>query len=213
MIKDLQQQFYQNKPHRPDNLNLRLHRALSWLDKAHDSHGDLDIEFISLWISFNAVYAKELGEHSPDRMSFISFLNHVCELDKNKKLYDLIWQKFSQSIRIMLDNRYVFQPFWDYQNGRISERAWQEDFDISNKKDRKSLANQDTHAILIVVFDRLYTLRNQIVHGGATYGSRVNRHQLKDGCQILSYIIPVIIQIILDNPNQDWGKPFYPVVA
>lgn len=68
----------------------------------------------------------------------------------------------------MLDNRYVLQPFWDYKNGKITENEWKEDFDKNNKKALTALANQDTYNILLVVFDRLYTLRNQIVHGGAT---------------------------------------------
>ena len=112
----------------------------------------------------------------------------------------------------MLDNRYVFQPFWDYKNGKITENAWKEYFDKNNKKALTALANQDTYNILLVVFDRLYTLRNQIVHGGATSNSKVNRSQVKDGCQILLALIPAIIQTVLDNASNDWGKPFYPVV-
>lgn len=212
MIQKLHHEFAQNKANRPDELNLRLHRALSWLHKAQNTNEDLDIQFISLWIGFNAIYAKELGERSPDRVSFLSFFNDICQLDKDKQIYNIIWQKFHQGIRIMLDNRYVFQPFWDYHNGKISELAWQEDFEKAKKKAYQALSDKDTHTILIVIFDRLYTLRNQIVHGGATYDSSVNRKQLQDGCQILQAIIPVIIQIILDNPHQDWGKPFYPVV-
>jgi hypothetical protein len=33
-----------------------------------------------------------------------------------------------------------------------------------------------------------------------------------DGCQILLALIPAIIEIVLNNSNNDWGKPFYPVV-
>lgn len=205
-------QFTNDKPNRPDNLNLRLHRALSWLQKAENSQDDLDIQFISLWVSFNAIYARELGTHSSDRYNFVEFLRHVCQLDKDKNIYQLIWQKFSQSIRTMLNNRYVFQPFWDHHNGKISQAAWQEDFTKSNKKAYQALSNKDTDAMMIVIFDRLYTLRNQIVHGGATYDSSINRKQLQDACQILKSIIPIVIQIILDNPHRNWGKPFYPVV-
>lgn len=211
-MNSLSQQFQQSKSTNSDELNLRLHRALSWLKKAEETADDFDFQFITLWIAFNAVYAKELNERGADRTNFIEFLNDVCRLDKSKQLYELIWQKYPQSIRVMLDNRYIFQPFWDYHNGKITEKAWQEDFEKANKKALTALANQDTHAVLMVIFDRLYTLRNQIVHGGATYHSQVNRSQLKDGCQILLSIIPVIIQIILNNPENDWGKPFYPVV-
>ncbi len=205
--------FVQTKLTRSDELNLRLHRALSWLKKAEETIDDLDIQFITFWISFNAIYAKEFTtERTSDRTGFNTFINEICRLDKDKQLYNLVWQRFSSNIRVMLDNRYVFQPFWDFHNGKISENAWQVDFEKANKKARDALANQDTQDILFVMFDRLYTLRNQIVHGGATYNSQLNRSQVKDGCQILLAIIPAIIQIILDNPNNNWGKPFYPVV-
>lgn len=119
---------------------------------------------------FNAVYAKEfVGLNSPDRQRFVAFLNDICRLDKDKRVYELIWQKFPQSIRVMLDNRYIFTPFWEYHNGNISEQAWQEDFE----KAYQALADQDTHAVLMVIFVGLYTLRNQIIHGGATHNSSV----------------------------------------
>ena len=212
-MQALLQCFKQTKSERSDELNLRLHRSISWLTKAEQASDDLDIQFITLWISFNAVYAKELPERGADRASFIEFLNDICRLDTNKQLYELIWKTYPQSIRVMLDNRYIFQPFWDYQNGKIGENIWQDDFAKANKRAFNALAEQDTHAVLMVIFDRLYTLRNQIVHGGATYESRLNRSQLKDGCQILRSIIPSIIQVILNNPTHNWGKPFYPVVT
>ncbi len=206
-------QFTYSKSNRADELNLRLHRALSWLKKAEESSHDLDIQFITLWIAFNAIYAKEfVTERTADRTGFTTFISDICRLDKDKQLYKLIWQRFPNDIRVMLDNHYIFQPFWDYHNGKISQTAWQQDFEKDNKKARNALVNQDTKAMLLVIFDRLYTLRNQIVHGGATYNSQVNRFQVKDGCHILLAILPAIIQIILDNPTNDWGKPFYPVV-
>ena len=71
----------------------------------------------------------------------------------------------------------------------------------------------DTIQILIILFNRLYTLRNQIMNGGATYNSSVNRKQLKDACIILIALIPAFIHILLENSQRlDLGQPFYPVV-
>ncbi|MDH2172984.1 hypothetical protein N5J46_11230 [Acinetobacter johnsonii] len=43
--------------------------------------------------------------------------------------------------------------------------------------------------------------------------STVNRSQLKDACTILFTIIPEMLQVMLNHPNdKTWGKPFYPVV-
>ena len=163
-------QFRHSKSQHSDELNLRLHRALSWLEKAENSQDDIDIQFITLWISFNAIYAKEFAkERTADRETFNQFIAEICRLDKEKSIYQIIWQRFPQNIRVMLDNRYVFQPFWDFQNGTITEKAWREDFEKANKKAFIALASQDTYDILLVIFGRLYTLRNQLVHGGATY--------------------------------------------
>ena len=63
---------------------------------------------------------------------------------------------------------------------------------------------------LSFVFDRLYVLRNQLVHGGATWNSAVNRDQVRDGASILGFLMPVFVDVMMDNPHEDWGRPFYP---
>jgi hypothetical protein len=55
-------------------------------------------------------------------------------------------------------------------------------------------------------------LRNQLVHGGATWNSTVNRSQVRDGAAVLGWLLPVMIDIMMNNSDRDWGKPFYPVV-
>jgi hypothetical protein len=64
-----------------------------------------------------------------------------------------------------------------------------------------------------MLFDRLYVLRNQVVHGGATWNSSANRDQLRDGTRILGTLLPTIVDLMMDHPAEDWGRPWYPVVA
>ena len=66
--------------------------------------------------------------------------------------------------------------------------------------------------VLRLVFDRLHVLRNRIVLGGATWDSRVNRDQVRGGGAILAFLMPVFVGIMTDNPHEDRGRPFYPVV-
>jgi len=66
--------------------------------------------------------------------------------------------------------------------------------------------------MLSIVFDRLYVLRNQLVHGGATWNSQVNRAQLRHGVAILGTLLPQMLSIMLDHPNHDFGEVLYPVV-
>ena len=118
--------------------SLRIHRAQSWLDKASRAEDD-DTRFLALWIAFNAAYARELpGLHATEKGELSRFIGQICQLDKERRIYEMVWTQFSGCIRILLDNRYVFQPFWDHHNGLISETAWQEDFTKAKKlKQRK----------------------------------------------------------------------------
>ena len=66
----------------PFNLSLRVHRALSWLDRAERCEDD-DGRFIFLWIAFNAAYANEIydQERSPEQKVFGRFLKKLHDLD------------------------------------------------------------------------------------------------------------------------------------
>lgn len=86
------------------------------------------------------------------------------------------------------------------------------DLDKEKKKVAKALQQKHSVDILLVLFNLLYTLRNQLMHGGSTYKSSLNRKQLQDGCQILSALLPAFLYIALENADSlDLGKPFYPV--
>ncbi|MFZ7229914.1 hypothetical protein [Avibacterium avium] len=196
-----------------DNFKLRIHRALSWLKQAEET-ADLDTKFIFLWIAFNSAYAKEIKNlENKERANLNEFLLRICALDEDQQIYDLVWKNFSQSIRLLTDNKFIFQPFWHFHNGNITEK----DYRIAEMNEREkllsALENRNTSRILDVLFSRLYTLRNQILHGGSTFNSSANREQLKVSCQILSLFLPVMIEIMMKNHNElDWGKPFYPFV-
>lgn len=197
----------------PDSLSLRIHRALSWLNRAEQAE-DVDGKFIFLWISFNAAYAQELddNERMSDQFLFMAFLEKLCDLDIDRHLHDLIWNEFSGSIRTLLDNPYVYHPFWEFQRGRIDEDEWKRRFEGARKTAQRALANGDTPLLLSIAFRRLYMLRNQLIHGGATWGGRVNREQLRDCTRLLGKLVPAIIGLMMANPNTLWGDAVYPVV-
>lgn len=198
----------------PENLGLRIHRSISWLQRAEKETNDHDAAFIFYWIAFNAGYAEDLQETIPtgERSTFDGYFKKILELDRDRKIYDAIWTKFSQSIRLLLDNRYVFQPFWNFQNDVPGYDDWEERFARSKKRIETALKNSDTRVILATLFDRLYVLRNQLVHGGATWNSAVNRTQVGDGARIISFLLPIFIDLMMDNPEIAWGAPYYPVV-
>ena len=197
-----------------DDLPLRVHRAISWIGRAAQETEDHDAEFIFSWIAFNAAYAQEIhsAQDMSERSRLRDFFRQLLRLDSEGRLFDAVWDMFSESIRTLLENKYVFQPFWQFHNGVRGYEDWELRFEASRRSVVIALGRSDTETVLSNLFDRLYVLRNQIIHGGATWNSSVNRDQVRDGARILSFLIPVFLDVMLDNPTQRWGPPYYPIV-
>jgi hypothetical protein len=197
----------------PEALGLRVHRAISWLGRAERETDDLDAAFIFYWISFNSAYAADIPSIAAmsERSSFGTYLGKLIELDRESRIYSEIWNRFSGPIRMLLDNQFIYQPYWNHQNGIEGYADWSASFEASRELSRKALARKDTQRVLSIVFDRLYVLRNQLLHGGATWNSRINRAQVGDGTRLLASLIPIFIDLMLDHPEAAWGAPYYPV--
>lgn len=199
-------------------LSLRVHRALSWLRRAEGEGDDDDVRFILLWIGFNAAYAGDvsaaLGGHEAqrERDRFVEFFCTLVGFDARHRIYDMVWQRFPQEIRVLLDNRYVFAPFWLHHNGTPGYADWPHRLDRAQVAIKAALRDHDTAKLLSLLFDRLYVLRNQLVHGGATWNSEVNRAQVRDGAALLGCLLPLFIDLMMDNPAHGWSMPHYPVV-
>ena len=70
--------------------------------------------------------------------------------------------------------------------------------------------------VLKEILERLYTLRNQILHGGTTFATGKGREQLKDGSEIMAALVPVILEIMHADIEQKpgtnvWGRVAYPL--
>jgi hypothetical protein len=188
----------------------RLHRALSWMDAAQQKETSEDMRFIAWWISFNACYAihQEAETPLPERALFMKFLERLHELDEHQAIYGMLWNKFAGPVRLLIENRFVYRPFWEAHHGK--EMHWESLHRKSIEQALTFLSARDVPNLLAIVLDRLYTLRNQLMHGGATFKSRVNRKQLRDGVRILESLVPLILQVMMNHPEEDWGLVMYP---
>ena len=145
-----------------------------------------------------------------EQQRFKIFINKLVTHDVDDRFYNLMWLKFPANIRLLIENKYVFKPFWDYNRG--DKVDWHKLLQISIANAHQYLSNQKVDLLLEIVLDRLYTVRNQLIHGGATFKSKVNRAQVNDGANMLSLLVPLIIDIMLENIDEDWGTVYYPVV-
>lgn len=196
----------------PESTRIRLHRALSWLGRAEREAKDPDAAFLFLWIAFNAAYAREFGQGENERQRLTEFITTLLAEDRDKILHTLVFQQFSGPIRTLIGNEFVFEPFWRALREHDSSNRWETSFTSSHKAALASIMQGDTATVLSIVFDRLYVLRNQLVHGGATWNSSINRAQVTDGVRILWAVIPSILHIILERSDFEFGDVLYPVV-
>ncbi len=191
---------------------VRLHRAISWLARAESEDDDPDAQFIFLWIAFNSAYAREISFDESERCRLAQFSAVVLSVDAAKQVHDVLFKQYPGPIRTLLDNKYVFEPFWKALREHDANSGWEAKFAGSKKAALASVVDGDTAKVLSIVFDRLYVLRNQLVHGAATWNSKVNRAQLKDGTAIMLAITPIVITLMLDHPELDFGEIMYPVI-
>jgi hypothetical protein len=192
----------------------RLHRAVSWMGCAAGQDSDIDLQLISLWISFNACYAINEGgsESLAERFAFLRFVEKLVKHDTEKKIYAILWETYSGPVKALIKNPFVFHGFWVAKRHDKNDESWQDEFNRLSVSALNSLSRQQVPELLSIVLDRLFVLRNQLLHGGATYKSQVNREQVKDGADLLGALMPTVVEIMLNAPEEDWGEIYYPVI-
>lgn len=198
----------------PNDMALKVHRALSWIHRAEKcAEDDNDSRFLFYWIAFNAIYddkGKNNDVTREARVQFGEFFETLIRVDTEDLIYDKVWGHISGSFNNLVKSEYVFPPFWKSVNGQLEKHAWKPILEKSISIFYKRLAKKDTVGVLSDVFGRMYVLRNQIIHGGATWKSSVNKYQVADCSRILTLFVPLLIDIVMDNPNEKWGVSYYP---
>ena len=194
-----------------ESFSIRVHRALSWLERAEKESSDADAGFIFYWISFNSNYSIELDDRLrlSETKRFQDYFKLIVESDDNNQIYNLVWERFPQEIRGILNNEFIFQAFWQVPDAQSN---WKDAMEESKNIIGKALKNKNTVVILQILFSRLYVLRNQLIHGNATWNGQLNRQQVNDGYRLLGALQPVFLSIMMSNPHKEWGRLAYPII-
>jgi hypothetical protein len=200
-------------PVQPESTNIRLYRAVSWLICAEDQEKQADLAFLTHWIAFNALYAQvaESDEPVAERERFRTFIRKLARHDEDERIHNILWQRYSGPLRNLIGNQFLYKPFWDHQRGLV--RSWETKFRQSIAEAEDHLSRKRVLEFLEIVMDRLYTLRNQLMHGGATYRSSVNRSSVNTGHRVMQLLMPAFVDIMMRHPGEDWGEVHYPVVG
>lgn len=214
---------------------VRLRRAISWLDKAQqmekdvkETDKDLAPQFIFFWIGFNALYARDPdrflsglprrgpdkwieGEKQSEKKEFRNYFRYLLKFDNAEdRVHKIIRSNISEEIISLSKNKFVGESFWNSHHDIKKKIRWKLDGPLPRR------SKQNTNKVLTHVFKRLYVLRNQLMHGAATWDGHLNKKQLSDGTKIMHWLLPVFIEIMLETPEdkwKGWGRVYFPRVA
>lgn len=198
------------------NFGLRMRRSESWSEHASESMSreDYDSAFLFYWIAFNALYSDErsIDIERSERTLQREFIEKVHRHDtQHGYLHKFLWAEYSNTIRNLLDNKFIFGIYWSSIKENPEESNWAAKMRSASRSALQSLKDEGSVAKpLIIVFDRLNVLRNQLAHGSSTYRGSVNRDQVRTGATFMHKVVPIFQQIFRENPDVDWGIPPYP---
>ena len=193
------------------------------------AYGDESIRYEEKWDS-------NLEKHVPKRIKdwkkFRNFLEKIVGKDKDEILLAVVCEN-KGDFAALLKNKYIYRKLWDWVRDnqktpftkKIDVKTWNRQHDHGGEFRAQNLRAMNTmnsrrgkcysfEEFLFIIFDRLYTLRNQVVHGGATYKSSFNRDSVDVGGKVLGLLTRAILEIILKamqkNSEEQWGWIAYP---
>ena len=191
---------------------LRVYRALSWLEKPGEQK-DLETRFIFAWIAFNALYgqAREglpTARSQPnygggDHDEYVNFLHRLAQLDGDLLMRSAT--KIHSFLRELVGCKYLYFCYWR------NMPDWPESLEKDVTGFGKAMERRNAGKIYSLAFDRLYVMRLQLLHGGATFGGHVNRKTLQLCEVVLRHLMQVILEVMIKHGLElDWGDCAYP---
>ena len=201
--------------HRQDDVRLRVHRSLSWLDRAEellaqDGTSSEDDQLIFTWIALNSLYGywiPEKNEPAPDTRSLEEFLDIVFELDR-KGFLDDFTAKNRDLILEVLNNQFLAKQFWNSPTIQAASKST----NVRHEANTWFLEKR-YKLILYRLLRNVYYLRCQLVHGAATRRSSLNRDTVRGCVGALRKVVTVMLIVVIENGLEtDWGPACYPVV-
>ena len=205
-VRELRRKWKKYKSEFHDHpTGIRFHRACSWIQKAEQAQeaGDSDIALISKWIGLNSLYGQwdpDRSEPKPDINSWRHFFDTVRSIDQDKSLEAVLIEN-RKLVLAIFDDSFIMKYFWGDPSPDQARRT------TSTRHKANTWFQQKRYALILeTVVDRIYFLRCQIMHGAATYNSKLNRDSIRRCNVMLNHIIYCILDIFIKHGRKhDWG--------
>lgn len=189
---------------------IRLHRAFSWMERAEKvrDDADADVALLCRWIALNALYGRwnaEALEPEQDRRCWQRFYGRLVTLDRSDHLGTMLTRE-RELVLSVLEDAYLSRYFWQSPSSAAANRSRELRAEAAGWYRQRNWS-----PVLDRLLDRIYLLRCQLVHGAATFGSRLNRTSLQRCNRMLEHLLAAMVSVVIDHgADEDWGLMCYP---
>lgn len=215
-VRDLRRLW---KPHK-ERLNgqvaehptaIRFHRACSWLQRAEQAtKDDLDLALLSQWVALNALYGQwnhESREPLADNECWRHFIERMLELDKGSHVVDALVEN-KPLVMSIYEDEFLSRFFWQEPTGKRASQSKKMMYDA-----RTWFIQGNWLLILDRLFERIYFLRCQLVHGASTFNGSLNRTAIRRCSQSMDHLLRAFLQVWINSgADEDWGVMCYPPI-
>lgn len=217
-VRELRRRWKPSKEHLQQNgedtaVAIRIHRAFSWMRRAEQfpEEEDHDLILMAQWTALNALYGQwdeKRREPMPDRECWRAYFERILALDAHSIVSGSLIEN-RNLVMSLLDDEYLSRYYWQDPTDRRANQAKKAKFDA-----RTWYLEERWPLILDRLIERIYLMRCQLVHGAATFGSRLNRKSLKRCSMMMNHLLYTVLIVLIDfGPREDWGTMCFPPVS
>ena len=163
-----------------------------------------------------------------ERRHWLAFLDWVIQ-GVRRAPFAAAFDVLRAPVMALVNNPYVLHRFWQ-STARPGGWDWREEFDQDRRgvirfyaermrrdarpapgereRPRGDPGSQLEGFVARCVLDRVYVLRNQIIHGAAGYRDGYNRDQVRVGAALMQPLLCVLAQAIVDHADAEPAVAF-----
>lgn len=215
-VRDLRRMWKPHKERLHDldaehSTNVRFHRACSWLQRVEQAaKEDSDFALLGQWIAFNALYGQwDHGNREPlaDNVCWKHFLERMLELDQGNHIAGALSDN-KPLVMSIFEDEFLSRYFWQEPCEKRANQSKKVKFDA-----RAWFVQENWLLVLDRLFERVYFLRCQIVHGASTFNGSLNRTAIRRCTQAMDHLLRAFLQVWINfGSEEDWGIMCFPPI-
>ncbi len=205
---------------RKQDLDDRLTRAKSWIEAARSLPPDQKhAAFVFLYVAYNALYGQRRYEGSEkdaqrDREEFLRrvWLMHAHDMRHGENILQRAFEACRDQGLALIKDIFLRNTYWRHE---VRAKELRKRFSRLAKRAEDEMKAGRHEEFLDLVLQRLAVLRNQIMHGCATYGPNSKGiASLENGLAVLRELVPAFRKLMSRyGQHVDWPAVPYPRVG